>query len=130
MAKSETSYQRKLKDPRWQKKRLEVMQRDKWKCRACGDEEETLNVHHRYYMPGYEPWEYEDSVLVTLCEPCHEVETNQAENARAAIERQLIGGWLVPEIKRLYIILSIFTPEELVQELDPALDRKSERGEL
>ena len=30
-----------------------------------------LNVHHKYYIKGKAPWEYEDDALITLCEDCH-----------------------------------------------------------
>jgi hypothetical protein len=30
-----------------------------------------LNVHHKYYIQGYKPWEYDNEALVTLCEDCH-----------------------------------------------------------
>lgn len=43
------TYYEMLKDPRWQKKRLEIMERDEFACRDCGDKESTLNVHHTYY---------------------------------------------------------------------------------
>ncbi len=62
------------RDPRWQRKRLEIMQRDGFKCVACGNSDETLNVHHgRYdYENGqYKPWITQDEYLQTLCEPCH-----------------------------------------------------------
>ena len=65
------SYSDKLKDPRWQKRRAEICQRDEWKCKLCGDNYETLHVHHKRYIKGNEPWEYEDDDLVTLCESCH-----------------------------------------------------------
>lgn len=58
-------------DPRWQRRRLEIMQRDGFKCRLCGDDKETLNVHHLYYLPGQKKWEYDDAALVTLCRSCH-----------------------------------------------------------
>lgn len=48
------------------------MQRDKFTCKLCKDTETTLNVHHKYYEQGKEPWEYPLSALVTLCEHCHE----------------------------------------------------------
>lgn len=65
-------YWEKLRDPRWQKKRLEIMERDKFKCCQCGDMSSTLNVHHGYYERGLDPWEYDDDTLWTLCERCHE----------------------------------------------------------
>ncbi len=67
------SYSEKLRDPRWQKMRLEVMQRDKFTCCHCRDDEKTLNVHHLTYTKGAAPWEYELSNLITLCEDCHEL---------------------------------------------------------
>jgi hypothetical protein len=58
---------------RWQQKRLEILNRDGWKCRSCGAEGEgvTLNVHHAYYERDKDPWDYEDHLLVTWCEYCH-----------------------------------------------------------
>lgn len=61
------------KDPRWQKKRLQIMKRDKFCCTSCGDDEKTLNVHHcTVYRKDAKPWEYKNSELTTLCESCHE----------------------------------------------------------
>ena len=62
-----------FRDSRWQKKRLEIMERDKWTCRSCGKSGEnvTLNVHHAYYEAGKAPWEYPSECLITYCEDCH-----------------------------------------------------------
>lgn len=68
------TYSEKLKDPRWQKRRLEIMSRDAFKCVWCGCAEKTLHVHHESYKAGLEPWEYADDVLQTLCESCHELQ--------------------------------------------------------
>ena len=65
------TYSEKLKDPRWQKKRLRILERDNWTCRRCLSADKTLHVHHRYYIKGANPWEYHDEVLRTLCEDCH-----------------------------------------------------------
>lgn len=73
------TYAEKLKDPRWQRKRLEIMERDGFKCRHCRSTEKTLNVHHRIYRKGKMPWDYEDDVFVTLCEDCHKVAEEQKE---------------------------------------------------
>jgi hypothetical protein len=67
-------YSDKLKDPRWQKKRLEILQRDQWMCQKCGDSDSTLHVHHRNYVKDLEPWDYPNDSLITLCEDCHEDE--------------------------------------------------------
>lgn len=74
------SYSDKLKDPRWQRKRLEVLQRANWTCECCernleeGNDAE-LHVHHRWYNYGKEPWEYPDECFSALCKPCHEKTT-------------------------------------------------------
>lgn len=62
-------YSEKLKNPKWQKKRLKIFERDGWECLSCGDKESTLCVHHLKY--GKEPWEVDDQFLETLCEDCH-----------------------------------------------------------
>ena len=59
-------------DPRWQKVRLRIMERDSFECSACGDKESTLHVHHKKYDKGKRIWETEDKDLITLCENCHE----------------------------------------------------------
>lgn len=64
------SYSEKLHDPRWQKKRLEILQRDGWKCLCCEDSKKTLNVHHLVYHK--EPWDAPQETLETLCEDCHD----------------------------------------------------------
>lgn len=66
------SYSEKLKDPRWQKVRLLVLERAGWKCESCEAAEQTLHVHHGYYDRAKEPWEYPTDTLWCLCEDCHE----------------------------------------------------------
>lgn len=61
-----------LKDPRWQRRRLDIMNRDKFKCRSCESGTNTLNVHHFSYTGN--PWEADDKTLITLCEKCHSLE--------------------------------------------------------
>lgn len=68
-------YRQKLLDPRWQKRRLEILARDRFQCQNCGDCRSTLHVHHLTYKSGAEgPWDQADHDLVTLCAPCHELE--------------------------------------------------------
>ena len=50
---------------------LEILERDEWKCKACGEDDVTLHVHHMRYDDDFEPWEYDDKDLNTLCEDCH-----------------------------------------------------------
>ncbi len=87
-----SEYSQKLKDPRWQKKRLEILERDEWTCQKCFDSDSTLVVHHRRYLPNANPWDYPDDLLLTLCEDCHEgerVNRPVCENGLLDILREL-----------------------------------------
>jgi hypothetical protein len=79
-----------LRDPRWQRKRLEIMERADFTCEDCGDDSTTLNVHHGYYEKGLAPWEYPNESLHCLCEPCHE----RAQELLTRLHRQIgiLGG--------------------------------------
>lgn len=66
---SRESYSEKLQDPRWQKKRLEVFQRDKWRCCICAKSDVTLHVHHSEY--DGDPWDVSIDDLLTACKYCH-----------------------------------------------------------
>lgn len=63
------SYADKLRDPRWQKKRLEILQLSEFCCISCGDSESELHVHHLVYEKGKEPWE--SQYLIPVCKACH-----------------------------------------------------------
>jgi hypothetical protein len=60
-----------LKDPRWQRRRLEVLERAGWACEQCSATTRTLHVHHVRYVRGRMPWAYGDDELQCLCEHCH-----------------------------------------------------------
>lgn len=66
------TYYEKLQDPRWQKLRLKVFENAEFHCEICGDSESTLNVHHKEYFKGFEPWDYNEKHLACLCQYCHE----------------------------------------------------------
>lgn len=74
------TYSEKLLDPRWQKKRLEVLNSSDWTCKVCGTKSDTLHVHHLWYESKKEPWEYPPECLLCLCEKCHK-ERQQLERA-------------------------------------------------
>ncbi len=74
-----------LRDPQWQRKRLEVMERAEFRCDTCEATDKTLNVHHRLYRKSALPWEYADHELVCLCEDCHEQEHHIREQIDAGL---------------------------------------------
>ena len=87
-----SKYSEKLRDPRWQKKRLEIMERDKFTCQACASEVKTLNVHHIKYVYGKDPWNYDNESLVTLCEYCHEHEKEEFDEKIGFITEMFEDG--------------------------------------
>ena len=66
------NYSQKLLDPRWQKKRLKIMERDNFTCTLCKNDKQTLHIHHKSYKG--DPWDAPDHFLTTLCESCHSKE--------------------------------------------------------
>jgi hypothetical protein len=66
-----SSYFEKLKDPRWQKRRLDVFQSANFACAYCSDATSPLHAHHLEYIKGKDPWDYDDSQLICLCDACH-----------------------------------------------------------
>jgi hypothetical protein len=62
-------YSEKLKHPKWQKKRLEILSRDNFSCQLCSDSETELHVHHLNYTK--EPQDAPNEDLQTLCKTCH-----------------------------------------------------------
>lgn len=68
------TYSELLRDPRWQKKRKEILCRDEYTCQACGETNSEIHVHHKYYKKELMPWEYPNESLITFCKDCHEIE--------------------------------------------------------
>lgn len=105
-----SDYAAKLRDPRWQRRRLAVFARDDWTCRFCGETRHTLHVHHLAYESGREPWEYPLESLLTVCEPCHEL-----ERRRDRLERQLVRAIRLAGLNALAVdrLAELFAGAEL-----------------
>ncbi len=98
-----SKYAAKYRHPKWQKKRLEVMERDGFKCFKCESEDNTLNVHHAYYVTGRDIWDYPMHSLKTLCEDCHKSEHEKKDYADDEIqsrqtELEIAIGWLSGDV--------------------------------
>jgi hypothetical protein len=103
------------KDPRWQKKRLEIFERDEWKCQECQSTTETLCVHHKKYTAPV-PWEQPDEDLITLCEGCHELEeATKKENPAIYRYAKACNTTCIDLVSYVRIItyLKIIRPDEI-----------------
>ena len=127
-------YFEKLKDPRWQKRRLDIFTRDDYECVSCGSKDKTLTVHHKYYDNNLEPWEYENDSLITLCIDCHEGEQGYSK---------LIHPWFNKEFKTKFStydlevltnalekVKSKYTMSELAQIISEVFDNKKKQDYL
>lgn len=109
------TYSEQLKDPRWQKKRLEIMQRDEFFCHSCSDNQGTLNVHHLSYKKNYNLWDYDNSDLITLCEFCHNKATENSRKSIALIRKNAIDIVSSEQYFEILNILDGFDWEKLVK---------------
>lgn len=67
------TYSEQINHPKWQKKRLEILERDNFTCQYCKSKIKTLHVHHLIYISGVMIWEYDNELLITLCKDHHEL---------------------------------------------------------
>ena len=97
---SKQNYWEKLKDPRWQRKRLEIMERAHFMCEKCYREDQTLNVHHLYYMSKRDPWQYPDFALQCICEECH----NEEHESEFGLFEEVISNLVGDHFENPYFI--------------------------
>lgn len=89
------TYAEKLKDPRWQKCRLDVLSRDGFTCQLCGDKETELHVHHLEYEFNKEPWGYPLTNFVAYCRHCHAAVEHLKKSYPDKVlkcQKRLLGG--------------------------------------
>lgn len=121
------TYRDKLLDPRWQRLRLEVFQRDNWTCRYCWAPfpTRTLHVHHEQYLSP-EPWETPKEFLKTACADCHkgkhglcDRQVDDIPNKRAVMNAVRLGvliGMLARRERTLRELLTVgLELEDLLQ---------------
>lgn len=63
-----------MKTQEWKDIRLQILERDGWRCRCCGrtndDPKAQLTIHHSTYDNLFNEEEHLDD-LITLCKYCH-----------------------------------------------------------
>lgn len=101
-----TSYYEQIKSPEWQKKRLEILDRDKFTCRDCGDKKTELHVHHLSYEYKKEIWNYDNSNFVTLCKTCHEHITALKKDIKCVIDNSYLFTDILSELHGLLVDLT------------------------
>lgn len=69
--KTKEQYYKELKNPKWFKRREEILKLDDNTCCYC-ETKDNLQVHHKEYLGNMKAWEYTDKLLITVCKSCHE----------------------------------------------------------
>jgi len=112
------TYFEKLKDPRWQRKRLKVLDAYGFQCSMCLCKDRQLHVHHNAYLKDKEPWDYELTQYSILCEDCHEATHSNGDIVK------IISTYIPAHKKReiAYLIAGYL-------ELDKEIVYKAEDGE-
>jgi 5-methylcytosine-specific restriction endonuclease McrA len=106
---------RSFEDPRWRKKRAEILERDNWRCQADGNHAGDLNVHHRNYTTA-EPWLELNKNLITLGDKHHQGEHDQlGASARAVATALMQRNWMVKHRRLLAKCIETgdVSPEEI-----------------
>jgi hypothetical protein len=92
-----------MKNKSWQKRRLEILNRDKWDCQNpyCEHLSDILEVHHKDYIPGHKIWEYPDDMLISLCSACHGKEQERTDAETMLINAMKMKGFMLGDILSL-----------------------------
>ena len=107
------TYQEQIKDPRWQKRRLSILERDEFMCQSCGNTEEELQVHHIIYYQNRMIWDYEDDELLTLCSTCHKNVTEEKKSVKSKIDLFYTDIDSLSILNEIVDMLSHLTPDKL-----------------
>lgn len=65
------SYREQMNHPLWFRKRDEILERDDYTCQICGSNLHRVDVHHLCYFPDLLAWEYDNELMVTVCNKHH-----------------------------------------------------------
>lgn len=126
------NYSEQYKDPRWQKLRLKIFERDKWTCQVCEATEKNLQTHHKYYIENKYIWEYPEEAFITLCEDCHSIEKENKVIYNSTLTPFLNNLFTEQEIKIIDISIKIANGfgMSLTSEQDMELFKKRYIGKI
>jgi len=97
------TYNQQLKHPKWQKKRLEILDDRNYTCQICEDTEKTLHVHHGVYEKDKLLWEYHRDTLWCLCDSCHKETHIHIYNIKQTIAR--INPYNFDEVSKVLMVI-------------------------
>lgn len=110
---NKSSYADKLRDPRWENRRMWFVRKHGAWCRSCKRKGIEFQVHHKVYRKGVEPWDHTDDEMILLCRGCH-LEWHQAlQEFRGAVIGSIPVSSAKIIIRALGILLRFNRPESV-----------------
>lgn len=76
-----SQYKKDLEDGRWIERRNQIFAIALNKCEDCGTRN-ALHIHHCAYITGAKPWEYDASLLMSVCRKCHKTRQSREDAIR------------------------------------------------
>jgi 5-methylcytosine-specific restriction endonuclease McrA len=111
------TYSEKLRNPLWQKMRLEILQRDNFTCKFCGsglNDGKNLQVHHILYKRR-DPWDYPEYLYQTLCDSCHSERQHLTDKSVDAVRIAVAN---VPTPRLIAVVTKLCSEAMLEIEVD------------
>ncbi len=108
------NFKEQYQHPYWQKKRLEILDRDEYRCLSCGDMDTQLHVHHKSYDKDCMIWEYDNKNFITLCSQCHK----EIHDIKTEIKSVVDMGFTVPDTAKYLQKIVIYLAELYISDLD------------
>lgn len=78
---------------RWQVLRHAILERDGWKCRACGTRKGRLEIDHIKPVRSAPEQSFDPANLQALCSPCHTKKTRIECGHPASIQTPAQDAW-------------------------------------
>jgi len=97
------AYKDDLENINWQRRRLEIFERDNWtcQCKSCEKLTDKMYVHHYLYFGDLKPWLYPNDMLIILCRNCHQKEQGRTELETNLSTTLKMKGFLVSDLLAL-----------------------------
>lgn len=118
-----TTYYEKLKSPKWQKKRLEILSERGFGCEVCSDKDSQLHVHHKIYKKGVSPWSYPSYNYSVLCEECHKDAHNTIDAMNELVGVLPVDGHFSQQGVLSFLLNFLSSEDEWVRATDQQLNR-------
>jgi len=117
----------KFEDPRWKRKRDDLLSRRNYECEDCGELHRDAQVHICYYTKGRKLWEYPDRAYKCYC-PRHRIMRQRVEDDL----KEILADFSIDELDSLHLALKEFAAirngrrERVMEQL--YADAKAERS--